>query len=199
MANPNKPEVPKIETDAPEVQAKPKTEGSFSMTAADLKELVSSIVSSVTAQSGEASAKILAEAILESRKPYKDPLQEKNAEAMRLSDRELQKRLKQEVDASRDNCEHLQGSNALSEQKSDRGSFVLHQLDTGELIGICTNCQKEISSLRPEDKPFFKKQSGNRMSRAGQRMFTDPLKAQRARFQSDPQPSVAIEVEQVIA
>lgn len=126
------------------------------------------------------SAKIIAEALIEARKPYKDPNQEENQKRMREQMRETQERIRKNIEASRDACPHLQGSNPLSSFQGQSGSFVLHTLDTGEMIGICTNCLKVISSSNRDDIKFFQKKNGNVPSAAGQRIFFDPLKVRAA-------------------
>lgn len=164
----------------------PKSE-KISLSLDDLKDIVSSAIASAVSQSQASSAKIIADAMLEARKPYVDPRQLENEKAMRESMRAVNERINREIELSKETCPHLQGSNALSEFQGQLGSFVLHQLDTGEVIGICTNCQKIIRSTndgkegRPDDRQFFNKKSANRLSRAGQRVFRDPTKAQLAR------------------
>jgi hypothetical protein len=145
----------------------------------ELQALIASSVSEAVKQSGHA----FAAALLESRKPYTDPRQEANAAMMKEGFKVSQERMNAEIEASRASCEHVQGSNALSEFQGQMGSFVLHQLDTGVVIGICTNCQKTIwsNSTDPEDLKYFKKKQANRMSKAGQRVFMDPMKAMAAR------------------
>lgn len=154
----------------------PKT-GKLTIGMEELQALISASVS----QAVEQSSKVIAQALVESRKPYVKPEDEENARRMRESSHEIQARIKREIEASRDNCAHLQGSNALSEFQGMLGSFVLHQLDTGVVVGICTNCQKQIWSNDAKDSDFFRRKSANRMSRAGQRFFLDPSKAMAAR------------------
>lgn len=141
----------------------------ITLTVADLKELIS--------QSQADNARIIAEALIQSRIPYKDPKQQQNEETMRQSMRETQERIKREIEAGREACPHKQGSNPLSEFQGQLSSFVFHRLDTGETIGLCTNCLKEIRSTNPGDLKFFKEKSANRMSSSGVRTFMDPRKA----------------------
>jgi hypothetical protein len=145
----------------------------------ELQALIAASVSEAVKQSGQT----FANAILESRKPYVDPRVKENEDMMRDSFRIAQERMQAEIEASRAYCAHLQGSNALSEYQGQMGSFVLHQLDTGVVVGICTNCQKTIwsNSEDPEELKWFKHKNANRMSRAGQRVFRDPVKAMAAR------------------
>lgn len=149
----------------------------------ELQALISTSVAEAMKQSGQ----VMADAILQSRIPYVDPRQKENEDTMRKNTRETTERIAREIEASRESCLHVQGSNALSEFQGVMGSFVLHQLDTGVTVGICTNCQKTIwsneewLSEHPKDRQWFQRKNANRMSRAGQRMFRDPTKAQQAR------------------
>lgn len=143
----------------------------------ELQALIAASVSQAVSQS----SKVIAEAMLEARKPYVSPQQVENEQRMRESTREIHERIKRTIEADQATCEHLQGSNSLSEFTGQLGSFILHQLDTGVVVGICSNCQKQIWSNDPAHAKFFSKKSANRMSRAGQRVFLDPKKAQSAR------------------
>jgi hypothetical protein len=162
-----------------EQEAKPEKSGKLSIGMDELQALISASVS----QAVEQSSKVIAQALVDSRKPYVDPKHEENERIMRAQNHDIQERIKREIEASRDTCPHLQGSNALSEFQGQLGSFILHQLDTGVVVGICTNCQKQIwsNSKDPEELKWFNKKQANRMSRAGQRVFLDPVKAQAAR------------------
>ena len=144
-------------------------------------EQLQQIISSAVENAGERSARILAEALIESRKPYKDPKQEANEIADRERDRNIRKYMEENLARDRENCQHIQGSNALSEYPNIRmlTSIIHHQTDDGNVIGICTNCQKV---WRPGDKDYsfwMRKASGNRMSQSGQRfrVFIPPAPA----------------------
>lgn len=158
-------------------ETKPDRSGKLTIGMDELQALITAAV----AQSVKQSSQVIAEAMLEARKPYVPPGQIENDKRMKDSTREIQERIKRQLAAEQDVCAHLQGSNSLSEFQGQLGSFVLHQLDTGVVIGICTNCQKQIWSNNPEHARYFGKKQANRMSRAGQRVFLDPLKAQAAR------------------
>jgi hypothetical protein len=166
-----------------EVKAEEKTEqnearkGKMALSVDELQTIISASVSNALEQS----SKIMANAILEARKPYVDPGREENERRQREQSREAYERIRAEIEASYKTCPHLQGSNALSEFQGQLGSFVLHQLDTGVIVGICTNCQKQIWSNNPEDHEYFRRKQANRISRAGQRVFLNPVKAQAAR------------------
>lgn len=172
------------ETEAPE-------SGLSKKDLAFIASLVSQAVEAATSKSAETSARVLADAILESRKPYRDPKQDQNDEAFRKSSRELEKRIRENMKASQELCPHKQGCNDLSESQSQLSSFVTHRLDTGLVWGICTNCQKQIFSNVPEHGRFFKEKSGNRMSSAGIRTFNDPRAVQKAGMPFVDEPEVA--------
>lgn len=165
---------------------------SLTVNIADLQALVASAVSAALAASADQNsnqAKMLAEALGQALTPKKDArtlLNEENDRLMREQSLVVQERIRANILASQEYCQHLQGSNELSEWTLERSSFAMHQLDTGELIGLCTNCQKLISSIseNPADRAIFQAQRrkpGNKMSRAGQRTFLDPYAAQKAR------------------
>lgn len=187
-----------------------KAEPVMSVSLADLQGMVAAAVSAALAASadqGTKTAEILAKAIVEASHPKKDSrtlLNEENDRIMREQSLEIQERIRKNREEAQEYCQHLQGSNELSEWTLDRSSFAMHQLDTGELIGLCTNCGKLISSISdsPEDRKIFdaqRRKPGNKMSRAGQRVFLDTYKAQRARtalprpLKAEPAPeSVAV-------
>lgn len=155
--------------------------GQVTVNVADLQALVAAAVKAASEQN----AAVIAQALIESKKPYVDPAQKANEDFMKQQMRVATERMDREREMARETCPHKQGCNPLSEFESTKSAFAIHQLDTGEVIGICTNCGKLISSLNPEDRPLFaSKQGGNRPSRAGQRVFIDPLKAQKARTES---------------
>jgi len=160
---------------------------------AEIGRLAAIVNAAVSANSKENSsnmaemASIIAKALIESKKPYIDPRVKANNEAARRSMLESRKREQEAFIAAQSNCLHKKGSNPLSWYSDpNNSSFVLHRLDTGEWIGICTNCTKVISSLLPADQPFFTGSRGtNIRSAAGERVFSDPIKAQRARLGED--------------
>ena len=151
--------------------------GKLSIGMDELQALIAASVSTAV----EKSSQVIAAAMLEARKPYIAPTTLENERRMRESTREIHERIKRSLEADQASCEHLQGSNSLSEFQGQLGSFILHQLDTGVVVGICSNCQKQIWSNEPADAPYFRRKSANRMSRAGQRVFMDPKKAQATR------------------
>lgn len=159
----------------PEPKETKEQTSSVTLNIKDLQALISTAVAEAVKQANVSTA----EAIIESKKPYIDPKQKENEAAMRRSMKEVEERRHKEQEMDQSLCPHKQGSNALSDFQGPLSSFIYHQLDTGELIGICTNCTKVIRSTNPQDAPFFQMKSGNRASRAGQRIFTNPLEVQR--------------------
>jgi hypothetical protein len=125
----------------------------------------------------------LADAIRDSKRPYEDPKQKANDAAMRKSMIAAKNEEKKRTTYFQDNvCPHTMGSSESSARALPDSSFAVHVLDTGEVIGVCTNCQKVISSLKQEDARLFAKKGGNIRSAAGQRTFVNPYKAQQARL-----------------
>lgn len=162
---------------------------SLTITKSELQQLIATAVAAATEASGKNAEKIvsegmseLAKAIIESRKPYVDPRQEENERAMRESMRKVNERMKAQIIASQETCPHLQGSSENSDFTGQLSSIVMHRLDSGVVVGICTNCQLQIFS---DDKDvnvqkIFRQKSGNRMSSAGIRTFRDPNAAMSA-------------------
>jgi hypothetical protein len=151
----------------------------------DLQAIVSSAVSeavkaAIASQSQNTVA--LAEAIKDSKKPYENPKQKANDAAMRKSMIAAKNEEKKRTSYFQDNvCPHTMGSSESSARALPDSSFAIHVLDTGEVVGVCTNCQKVISSLKQEDARWFAKKGGNIRSAAGQRTFVNPYKAMQAR------------------
>ena len=144
----------------------------ISMTASELKQML--------ANSQIEAAKLIADALKESRKPFVDERQKENDELFRQGARQQEERRRAAVQADQATCTHLQGSNPLSEKTGDLTSWSWHRYDDGVIRGICTNCQRLIT---PEDHDYvyeFRRKSGNRISSAGLRMNLVPMVAQTA-------------------
>ncbi|MBS1816206.1 MAG: hypothetical protein JSS87_15150 [Acidobacteria bacterium] len=124
----------------------------------------------------------LANALIEAKKPYIDPKDVENAEIMRAQAREQYKREKEGIKRMQDNCPHIRGCNPLSEMSDPSGltSIAWHKLDSGEVIGICTYCTRVFKSADPDYQLWRNKKSGNRLSAAGDREFTDRAAARAA-------------------
>jgi hypothetical protein len=180
---------------APEEKSQPKgkpavqPEAMLSLSKQDLKDIVSSAVAAAVAAANERATEVmskgmseLAQALIESKKPYVDPRQTENEKQMRDSMRIVNERMRKQILASQATCPHLQGASEQSDFTGQLSSIVRHRLDSGVIVGICTNCQMQIFSddPRPEVQKIFRMKSGNRMSSAGIRTFTDPGAAMKA-------------------
>jgi hypothetical protein len=138
----------------------------------DLSALATAIAAAMRTASAE-QANVLAKAFAESRKPYVDPLQEENTRNMRQQMRDQAKQQRLARIADRESCPHLQGSSPLSaETTGHKSSFCLLKLPTGEVIGVCSNCQKVISNRHPKHLVYFKKKGGNELASSGNREFS---------------------------
>lgn len=122
----------------------------------------------------------LVQAIIESRKPYVDPKQEINNLEFQKSNREQEENKRRLMKSAQDNCPHEKGS--TGNRSFGESAFWKIRLDTGEHIGICSQCGKEISSLYPEHSVYFRKRGDNLDAAAGQRQFMDPVRAMTARL-----------------
>jgi hypothetical protein len=149
----------------------------------ELQQIISAAVTAAVGAANEKATDVmskgmeeLAHALIESKKPYIDPRSVENDKAMRNSMRIVNERMKAQIIASQKVCPHLMGCNDLSEIPSSLSSFVRHRLDTGVVVAICTNCQLQIFSddPNPEVRKLFQMKSGNKMSQAGIRTFSDP-------------------------
>jgi hypothetical protein len=158
-----------------------KASDSLSMTREDLSALIAGAIEAAKVASSNDTA-ALVNAILESRKPYVDPAQKATLTAIRKQMREQRLKIMEQMKLEQASCPHLQGSNPLSDFPSPHGltALVQHVLDTGEMIGVCTNCGRIFRSCDPDYRQWMAKKSGNRMSSAGRRFFADPVAAIKA-------------------
>lgn len=169
-----------------------------SMSLEELQLVVNTAVKAALDHSN-VSNRAIADALLKAREPYTDPRQKLNDENMRKNMRESVENQKRQVIFDQANCVHKKGANPLSARIDFQdSSFAKHRLDTGEVIGICTNCTKVISSLNQEDMKHFQDRGSNIMSSAGIRNFNDPLKVQKKRLGLD-QKEIFIEEEEPVA
>ena len=151
----------------------------------ELQAIVSAAVKEAVSASQNNNANI-AEALKDARKPYIDPKTIANDKSARRSMIAAKKQEKERTDFYQNKvCPHTMGSSPNSARSLPDSSFAIHVLDTGEVIGVCTNCQKTISSLNQDDLRYFAIKGGNIRSAAGVRFFADPLRAQRARLSLD--------------
>jgi len=145
----------------------------------ELQQLVTAAVSAAT----QASAATVAAAVVEAKKPVVDERHAYNDEQMRQSTKIQRERDAENTRISQESCPHRQGSNDLSSFQGPLSSFVVHVLDTGLPVAICTNCLMKVygDDDNPEHiKKAFRDKSGNGRSAAGQRHFRDPEKAMKA-------------------
>ena len=167
-----------VEASAPK---RGKSSDTIALTRSDLQALIAGAIEAAKAASSNDTA-ALVNAILESKKPYVDPAQKATLQAIRKQMREQRLKIMENMKLEQATCPHLQGSNPLSDFPSPHGltSFVQHILDTGEMIGVCTNCGRIVRSCDPDYRILMAKKSGNRMSSAGRRFFADPVAAIKA-------------------
>jgi hypothetical protein len=165
------------ELSVPEQPVKPSTksaksaaEPALTIGMSELKDLIAAVV----AQSSETSAKVIAEAIKESRKPYVDERDVENNKMMRQQMRESQERIAQRVAYSRANCPHFQGSNENSDFQGSLSSIAKLDLGNGVVFGICTNCLRPFWPGDPDYVQQMNRKCGNRTARAGQRFYLNP-------------------------
>lgn len=147
------------------------SDGKIELSSEALQTLLSTVVSSAVEQAVAKTADLTARAIEESKKPYIDPLQAENQATMRRSMREQAERNRISQKIAQENCPHLQGCNPLSDFTSNLTSIIHHVLDSGEQIGICTNCLHVFREGDPDYVEWMQKKSGNRTSSAGQRFI----------------------------
>lgn len=103
---------------------------------------------------------------------HKEQLLSENEKKFRKQSKELQERLRTLRIVEQNKCPHIAGCNFLSEQQDIHGltSIVWHRTDAGEIIGICTNCQRIFWPKDPDYEIWRKKPSFNKMSGAGYRI-----------------------------
>jgi hypothetical protein len=161
----------------------------ISLTVDQLQEIISAAVAKQnSAPSSDQMFSKLIEAVIESRKPYKDPLQAENDRLQRDADRAQLAATEANKKFAQDSCPHVKGLGG--QEPGSTSSFWLHTADTGERIGICSFCQKVISSLVPEDAKFFAMKGSNVPSAAGVRAFLDPVAAMTARFPAEQRKAI---------
>lgn len=108
-------------------------------------------------------------ALSELRKPYENPGEKALQEQMRIAHRALMAKQEAGEKASQEACPHFQGCSEHSDRAGDQTSIIKHRLDSGEVIGICTNCQRVFRQTDEDYRKQMGRKSGNQMSQAGQR------------------------------
>lgn len=169
-------------------QNEPDMSAPVTLTMEQLQQLLAA--ASQNAQNSQPDSKFeqLVGAIIESRKPYVDPRQVENDKSFQEGIRQQEVDKRRMVQDSQNNCPHEKGANG--NRSFGESAFWMLRLDTGETIGICSQCGKEISSLYPEHLVFFRKRGDNLPAAAGQRQFLDPLKAMTARLSPEERQKV---------
>ena len=169
-----------FEETSEEVLAPPPTTGeTVTLSKEQFQELLSRAgVNGVTGATDiTAFAKIIAEAMIEAKKPYVDPRQTANEESMRASMRDQEKRLRENTRRYQyDECSHIMGSHPLSDQADqfNRTAICWHRNDLGSIIGVCSVCQRLFVPSDPDYRQWRSRKSASRMSSAGQRQFVNP-------------------------
>jgi hypothetical protein len=115
----------------------------------------------------------LANAIIESKKPYVSPGQEANDAASRASMKKQAEFIRRSKKWEQDACPHIMACNPLSSTRDmfNRSSFIQHTLDTGARFLMCTNCQKVVWYDDPEFVKYANHNTTNQPSAAGHRYF----------------------------
>lgn len=165
--------IPPVAEQVAEIKAAAPTQAP-AMTVEQMLEVIARLNSSQTDR--------LAEAIVAAQKPYVDPRHAENEELFRKQTREQELARKASEKAIQDSCPHIAGCNPLSEfpDPSGRTSIVWHRTDTGEVVGLCTYCQRPFREGDPDYSQWRMKKSFNRESKSGDRYFADPVAARKA-------------------
>jgi hypothetical protein len=135
---------------------------------------LANILASANAQ-GREQTQALVDAILEARKPYKDPNRER---VMRNVRRKMREQLnKQDAQDAWDqaNCQHLQGSHGRI--PGQLTAIIHHVLDNGEMIGICLICQRVFRSCDADYMKQMQRPSGCETSSSGRRSIPNLAEA----------------------
>ena len=152
------------------------------MTASDLLTIIATMQKQLMEQQRAQTEanKALAEAIMDSRKPYEDPKKKINDEIFKKQEQLLTTQQKANIKSAQDQCEHIAGCNQLSEQKDLYGktSIAWHRGDLGQVFGVCTVCQRIFHQDDPDFQKWKRMPSFNKMSTSGSRWVADPVAAQ---------------------
>lgn len=172
-------EAPVVEEAAEEVFTAPPTTGeTVTISKEQFRELLAQAGASGAGSPNMTEfARIIAEAMVEAKKPYVDPKQVANDAAMRASMKAQAEQLRRNTHQYQyEECSHIMGSHPLSDAADQFGRTAIawHRLDTGTIFGICTVCQRPFWPNDPDYKTWRAKKSACRMSSAGQRQFINP-------------------------
>lgn len=152
-----------------------------SMSVAELAALIGRLTQEANERAAAqiaSSNESLANALLESRKPYVDPRVAENDRLFREQTKEQERRKRAAIEASQKWCEHRAGSLGDVADPGHRTSIVWHQNDIHSIVGICTICQRQFHEGDEDYMKWRGQKSFNKMSRSGQdRYIPDHAKA----------------------
>ena len=150
--------------------------GSVTLSIADLQQLIAA-----SSNAGKSDTAALVEAILESRKPYRDPQRQKVMQNVRKKMREglLREDANNELKQSR--CPHTQGT--LGRIPSTLTAIMKHTMDNGAMVGICLICQRIFLPHDQDYQQQMQRPSGCEPSAAGRRWVADQPEAIRVGFE----------------
>jgi hypothetical protein len=154
---------PKNETPKTEVKAEVNLDRPISTK--ELLELLSKM--------NDNSSNKLAEAIIESRKPYVDPKAEQNEEMFRKQTRAQMAQEREAKRQAQEACPHVIGCNPLSDRYDRNGltSIIWHRFDSQDISGICTVCQRIFDPGDADYAQWRRLPSANRPSQSGERQY----------------------------
>lgn len=138
------------------------------ITSAQLMQLLTAFATSQKTSESTLAAAIV-EGLKEAQKPYIDPKKEANEELFRQQARRIEEQRRSNERASQQHCPHIAGCNGLSTSRDYQGRtcIIWHQLDSGETLGLCTNCQREIRATDPDYQKWRAMPSINTPSTGG--------------------------------
>lgn len=114
---------------------------------------------------------------------YESPEQKENIAKIKAQTREIQiKKLKNKRVAEMQ-CPHEVGQKG--NKRTGESAFAFWKAPTGEFIGICSYCQKEVSSANPAHYKYFQRGASGSPAESGQFMLANPIEAQLARLSKD--------------
>ena len=169
-------ETPEVLNDTPRTPSE-----TISMSTTDLAKLIAQM-NEAAEKRAEIMAEKLAQAMLESRQPYEDPKKAENEEKFRANSRKQDENRRKAILATQSICLHLAGQLGDIPDPAQRTSIVWHASDIGEVVGICTHCQRIFRETDPDYPQWRSKRSFNKMSRGGaDRWIPDREAAKRVR------------------
>jgi hypothetical protein len=156
---------------APTLKRGQKPKAVEAMSTEDLVELFAKVIGNSNQQ--------LADSILKLREEPVDPAKQANEKFDREQARKQRQRIEAAVKQAQKDCPHLAGSNSLSDQPDllGRTCIIWHTSDSSETYGLCLNCQRQFHENDEDYAMWRRKPSICKQSRAGERFFSDPMRA----------------------